>query len=201
MTSHVTALIRILVLLILLAGSEVIAAERKQWEKLTDCRYVMKDYNDGDSFRVKCGKRDFVLRLYYIDAPETTLSNAERAREQRDYFGITLDDVLTVGTEAKKKVHELLQESFVVSTRWAGAAGRSAEPRYFGLVEVGGKSLIEILVSEGMARPKGRIVNLPSGEKSKGYVEKLRSLESDAKKQRKGAWAKSTKKNTERNLK
>ena len=48
-----------------------VAAKAKKWEKLSACHYVEDKNNDGDSFRVKCGEKDFVLRLYFVDAPET----------------------------------------------------------------------------------------------------------------------------------
>ena len=84
---------------------------------------------------------------------------------------------------------DMLREPFTVWTRWASAGGRSKEPRYYGLVEVGGKGLAEILVSRGLARTKGVRANLPSGEQSKVYEEKLQGLENDAKEKRVGVWA------------
>jgi len=56
-------------------------------------------------------------------------------------------------------------------------------------VAVCGEGLSEILVSRGLARTKGVLANLPSGEKSKDYVEKLRGLENEAKEKRIGIWA------------
>ncbi len=50
--------------------------------------------NDGDSFRVRCGDKEFRARLYFVDAPETTLTYAERTREQSLHFGITLDETM-----------------------------------------------------------------------------------------------------------
>jgi endonuclease YncB( thermonuclease family) len=172
-----------------LVSVDVTAAERKHWEQFTQCRYVETKYNDGDSFRVSCDGREFVLRLYYVDAPETDLSNGVRVGEQRAHFGVTIEDILATGERATKRVREILQEPFAVSTRWAVAAGRSKEPRVYGLVDFGGKSLIEALLAEGLARTKGVAVSLPTGEKSKMYLEKLRNLERQAKDQRKGAWA------------
>ncbi len=189
MPSAVPTLFRIVALMFAIVSSNVALAERKQWEQLTQCRYVAMKYNDGDSFRVNCGGREFVLRLYYIDAPESDLTNGARVGEQRAYFGVTIEDILATGESATKRVREILQEPFSVSTRWAVAAGRSAEPRVYGLVNVGGKSLIEVLLAEGLARTKGVAVNLPTGEKSKMYLEKLRNLERQAKNKRRGAWA------------
>ena len=170
-------------------SADAASAERKQWEQLTQCRYVATKYNDGDSFRVNCGEREFVLRLYYIDAPEPDLTNGTRVGEQRVHFGVTIEDVLATGEQATKRVSEILREPFSVSTRWAVAAGRSAEPRHYGLIDVGGKRLIEVLVAEGLARTKGVAVNLPTGENSKKYLEKLRDIERQAKDQKKGIWA------------
>ena len=170
-------------------SSDAAPRERKQWQQLTQCRYVATKYNDGDSFRVNCAGREFVLRLYYVDAPETDLTNGARVGEQRAYFGVTIEDILATGERATERVREILQEPFAVSTRWAVAAGRSAEPRYYGLVDVGGKRLIEVLLAEGLARTKGVAVNLPTGEKSKMYFERLRDLERQAKERKRGAWA------------
>ena len=187
--SVVRMLIRIVALMFAIVSSDVVPAERKQWEQLTQCRYVVTKYNDGDSFRVNCGGREFVLRLYYIDAPESDLTNGARVGEQRAYFRVTIEDVLATGERATERVREILQEPFSVSTRRAVAAGRSAEPRIYGLVDVGGKRLIEVLLAEGWARTKGVVVNLPTGEKSKMYFGRLRDLERQAKDQRRGAWA------------
>jgi endonuclease YncB( thermonuclease family) len=147
--------------------------------------------NDGDSFRVRCGTNEFNLRLYFVDAPETNLRYPERTREQSDYFGVTLDETMKAGTKAKEVVQAMLQEPFVVRTRWASAAGRGREPRYYAFVEMGGKSLTEVLVSQGLARTKGVMVNLPTGEKAKAYVERLEALEREARQKRLGVWASS----------
>jgi endonuclease YncB( thermonuclease family) len=186
-------LIRIAVLMFVIASSDVAAAERKQWQQFTQCQYVEKKYNDGDSFRVNCDGREFVLRLYYVDAPETDLSNGARVGEQRAYFGVTIEDVLATGERATERVREILQEPFAVSTRWAIAAGRSAEPRFYGFVDVGEKHLIEVLLAEGLARTKGVVAKLPTGEKSKMYLDRLRDIERQAKDQKRGAWAHSKK--------
>jgi len=176
-----------------IASSDVAAAKQKQWQQFTQCRYVEKEYNDGDSFRVNCEGREFVLRLYYVDAPETDLSNGMRVGEQRAYFGVTIEDVLATGERATERVRNILQEPFSVTTRWAYAAGRSADPRFYGFVDVGDKRLIEVLLAEGLVRAKGVTAKLPTGEKSKMYLDKLRDIERQAKDQKRGAWAHSKK--------
>jgi endonuclease YncB( thermonuclease family) len=78
-------------------------------------------------------------------------------------------------------------------TKRANASGRSSEPRFYGLVQVGGRYLHEALLTEGLARVKGVTTALPDGTKSSEYLKKLRGLESQARIERKGAWARSIK--------
>jgi len=148
-------------------------------------------HNDGDSFRVRCDDKEFNLRLYFVDTPEANLRYPERAREQSEYFGVTLDQTMKAGAGARDTVEEMLQEPLVVVTRWASAAGRGRETRYYALVEVDGKNLAEILVIQGLARTKGVFANLPTGEKAKVYAERLEAMEREARQKRLGIWASS----------
>src|SRR6266446_3344735 len=110
-------------------GQRASAAEHKEWVKLTDCRYVDGPDNDGDSFRVRSGDKEFTARLYYVDAPETNLRQGERTHDQSLYFGITLDETMKAGEKAKQRTKELLQKPFVIWTRfwsvkdWRGRKG------------------------------------------------------------------------------
>ena len=164
------------------------AAERRQWETL-NCAYVAARDNDGDSFLVQCGGKQFRARLYFVDTPEPDLSYPERTREQSEYFGVTLDETIKAGAKARELVAGMLKQPFVVQTRWAIAAGRGRETRYYALVSVGGKSIAEALVSRGLARTKGVFVNLPTGEKSKAYAARLEELELAARQRKLGIWA------------
>jgi endonuclease YncB( thermonuclease family) len=188
---------RIVIALVLSAVAQSLAADRKEWVTLTDCQYLAAKDNDGDSFRVRSGTTEFTARLYYVDAPEINLKQAERTREQSIHFGITLDETMKAGAKAGERVQELLQKPFLVRTRWATAAGRGREARYYVIVEVNEKSLAEILVSEGLARTKGVAPNLPTGEKAKAYMQRLEGLEVEARQNRVGAWATSTVQGTE----
>jgi endonuclease YncB( thermonuclease family) len=164
-------------------------ASEKEWVTLNDCQYVESDNNDGDSFRARCGDKEFTARLYYADTPETNLVYPERVREQSVHFGITLDETLKIGEQAKERVRALLQKPFVLQTRWASAAGRARETRYNAIVEVDGRSLAEILVSEGLARAKGVVVKTPAGEKARDYMNRLATLEAETQAKRLGAWS------------
>jgi endonuclease YncB( thermonuclease family) len=170
-------------------GQRASAGEHKEWVKLTNCRYVDGPDNDGDSFGVRAGDKEFTARLCYVDAPETNLRQGDRTHDQSLHFGITLDETMKAGEKAKQRTKELLQKPFLIWTRWATAGGRGRESRYYVIVEVDGKSLGEILVSEGVARTKGVAPNLPSGEHAKAYMERLDDLESAAREKHLGAWA------------
>ncbi len=178
-----------IIIALLLSVGQAWAGAHKEWATLTDCQYVDSKDNDGDSFRVHSGDKEFTVRLYYVDAPETNLRYAERTREQSLHFAITLDETMKAGVKAKDRVQALLQKPFILRTRWASASGRSRETRYYAMVEIDGKSLAEILVSEGLARTKGVAPNLPSGEKSSAYMERLDALEQEARQKRVGAWS------------
>jgi endonuclease YncB( thermonuclease family) len=164
----------------------------KEWVKLTECHYVDAADNDGDSFRVQGGDKEFTARLYYVDAPETNLRQGDRTHDQSLHFGITLDETMKAGEKAKQRTKELLQKPFIIWTRWATAGGRGRESRYYVIVEIDWKSLGEILVGEGLARTKGMAPNLPSGEHAKAYMERLDDVEGAAREKHLGAWSRST---------
>jgi endonuclease YncB( thermonuclease family) len=69
----------------------------------SDRQYVDSEGKDGDSFHVRCGDKEFTVRLYFVDAPETNLVYTERTREQSLHFGITLDETMKAGVKAKAK--------------------------------------------------------------------------------------------------
>jgi endonuclease YncB( thermonuclease family) len=164
-------------------------ASSREWEKLTDCQYIENPDNDGDSFHVRAGDKEFTARLYYVDAPETNLRHGDRTREQSLHFGITLDETMKAGEKAKQRTKQLLQKPFIVWTRWATAGGRGRESRYYVMIETDGKNLGEVLISEGLARTKGTAPNLPNGDHRKEYMERLDQLEDAARAKHLGAWA------------
>jgi endonuclease YncB( thermonuclease family) len=182
------AVMKILVL-VLMYSPGVWAANSKEWVRLMDCEYRDDAYNDGDSFRVRCGKEEFVVRLYFVDAPESNLRYPDRVREQSEHFGITLDETLHNGKEASAKVQETLQRPFAVWTRWASGGGQTKVPRFLGFVEVGELDLAEMLLSIGLARNKGVTAKNPRGISSKEALPRLHAMEQEARRQRRGAWA------------
>lgn len=145
-------------------------------------------YNDGDSFRVRQGDREFVFRLYFVDAPETDHGFGERVREQALYFGVTTSAVVQVGQEAAAFVKQQLSGTFTVITRWQAAQGRSKLPRFYAFVQANGQDLGRQLVSQGMARVYGVRATTPEGESAETARAQLLGLEDTARHERLGAW-------------
>jgi endonuclease YncB( thermonuclease family) len=164
------------------------AAGPAPWATLEGCRLVPHANNDGDSFHVRCGDDAFVVRLYFVDAPETNLLYPERVREQAEHFGATLDDTLKAGAQARARVREALKGTFTVVTRKSHAPGHAKDPRFYALVQVDGRALDEMLVLEGLARAKGVAAGVP-GEKARSHAERLQLLEGEAKAKGRGLWA------------
>jgi endonuclease YncB( thermonuclease family) len=182
-------------LTLLLLAQAIQAAEAKtnaaasKWVALNGCRFVPENHRDGDSFHIKYGQREFIIRLYFVDSPETDESVPDRNKEQCKYFQVTPGELRKAGEAARDATAELLKKPFVVTTRWQNAMGRSSLPRYFAMVEVEGQDLAEILVSRGLARAKGTVAIPPSGGRARDRMDRLRKLEAEAKARRVGVWA------------
>jgi hypothetical protein len=41
-----------------------------EWQTLRNCRLIENESNDGDSFHVETNGKEYILRLYFVDAPE-----------------------------------------------------------------------------------------------------------------------------------
>lgn len=161
-----------------------------RWIKLEHCRLIDDEYMDGDSFHVRYDKEDYIIRLYFVDAPETDTSLADRITEQAEYWSIEPEDIPKLGEKARRFTTQQLRHEFTVYTKWANAGGQSRQPRYFGVVLVGQKNLADLLVEEGLARVYGASATMPDGRNPTTIYDQLRALETRAKQQKKGAWAK-----------
>jgi endonuclease YncB( thermonuclease family) len=188
----------ILTLLFSLLFSQAVLADTNKpaaakWITLTGCQFVPEDYNDGDSFHVWFGRRELIFRLYFVDAPETEANLKDRIKDQAEYFGVSPEQVLQTGVEAKQFTEACLKHPFTVTTRWQNAMGRSRLPRYYAQIKVSGQDLAALLVSRGLARAKGTVAILPGGGKGKDHMAALKKLEVEAKVNRTGIWAHSAK--------
>ncbi len=171
------------------------------YDRLSDARLVERDGNDGDSFLVRAGGKEFELRLYFVDAPESYLSDRyadqrRRVAEQaREMGGITPEEAVEVGKRAKAYAKQQLgKRSFTVYTYWEQVYDGD---RYYGFVELpDGGDLAERLVEQGLARihtkgpgSKAKPVPTPKGQSFFEARDQLEALEREARQAKRGAWA------------
>jgi DNA uptake protein ComE-like DNA-binding protein len=171
----------------LLATAGVMA--QGKWTKLEHCHLVPNPGNDGDSFHVSDGKKEYIFRLYLVDAPETDAADPARLIEQAKHFGISVPQVIELGEAAKSFVQEKLAEPFTVFTRMANAMGRSKLERFYAFVRTNDGDLGEKLVANGLARVQGRSAKPPGVASSAVESQRLKQLEDEAKQHKLGGWA------------
>jgi competence protein ComEA len=164
------------------------AANSNQWEVLEGCRLVETGARDGDSFHVQRRDREYVFRLYFVDAPEIDNTEPTRVEDQAAYFGVTPEQVLELGRDASQFTAEYLKKAFIVVTRWQNAQGKGNLARFYGIVLMDGKNLAAELVRNGLARIHGLRANWPDGPRSSKFANELKNLEIAAREQRLGAW-------------
>lgn len=158
----------------------------KAWRVLSNCKLLKRDANDGDSFHVRHDGKEYIFRLYYVDAPETSLLFPDRVREQADYFSFSEQDALRVGDAAKRFTERILAAApFSVVTQWEDARGNSQLPRFYAFVVTDQGDLDELLTAEGLVRVYGMHVadNLGGRKQSE-----LKQLEQSARREGEGAW-------------
>src|SRR6266481_8973073 len=169
-----------------------------EWTKLEHCQLIPNPANDGDSFHVRANAKEYLFRLYLVDAPETDAADPARLIEQAKHFGISVPQVIEVGEAAKEFTQEKLAEPFTVVTRMANAMGRSNTERFYAFVQTKEGDLGEQLVANGLARIYGRRVTPPGASSSAAERQKLEELEAEAKQHKLGGWA--TTGRTDRNV-
>lgn len=170
------------------------------YDKFVGAKLVADEGNDGDSFYVDLKGRKIQLRLYFVDAPETYLSdryeNQRRrvAEQAREMGGVSPEQIVEVGKAATLFMErELKGKSFTVYTYWEEVYDGD---RYYGFVELAdGDYLGSKLVENGLARihtkgpgSKENPVPTPDGKKFFDHRDMLYSLERKAQKAKRGAW-------------
>ncbi len=155
---------------------------------------VTSQHNDGDSFLVKLGNSNITIRIYFVDCPETTVSqstDARRVRSQTRYFGLLSHrETVFYGKEATNFTRQQLEKPFTVHTALATAPGRSTGGRYYGFITTShGEDLASLLVANGYARAYGVARKTPEGISHEEMAARLKDLESSAMLARKGIWA------------
>lgn len=183
----ISALIAVAVLSI--ATVDISARDHpKNWIVLKDCRLIPNPANDGDSFHVSAGEKEYLFRLYLVDAPETDEMTPRRLVEQAKYFNITVPQAIEVGRAAKDFTQEKLSQPFTVFTHMSDALGQSRLERFYAFVETKGGDLGEQLVRNGLARSYGFKTAPPGLTSSRIEIEKLQQFEDEAKRDEIGAW-------------
>jgi endonuclease YncB( thermonuclease family) len=137
---------------------------------------------------VSAGNKEYIFRLYLVDAPETEGTNPARLIEQSQYFEITVPQAIEVGEAAKAFAREKLAEPFTVFTRMSDAMGRSRLGRFYAFVQTKDGDLGEQLVRNGLARIHGAKVIPPGFPTSQQELQKLQQLEDEAKQEKIGGW-------------
>jgi endonuclease YncB( thermonuclease family)/predicted flap endonuclease-1-like 5' DNA nuclease len=171
------------------AGFDVAARDgSKEWIVLNDCRLIANPANDGDSFHVSAGKKEYLFRLYFVDAPETDEMTPRRLVEQAKYFGITVPQAIEVGRAAKEFTREKLSEPFTVFTHMSDAMGQSRLERFYAFVETKQSDLGEQLVRSGLARNYGFKAVPPGITSVRMELQKLQQFENEARQEKIGAW-------------
>jgi competence ComEA-like helix-hairpin-helix protein len=169
------------------------ARESKDWIVLENCRFILNPADDGDSFHVSVGTKEYIFRLYMVDAPETDALTPGRLVEQAKYFEITVPQAIEVGEAAKEFTREKLSQPFTVFTRMSDAMGRSKLERFYAFVQTKDGDLGEQLVRNGLARNYGYKAVPPGLRNSRLEVEKLQQFEDEAKQEKIGGWGVDTK--------
>jgi len=160
----------------------------REWIVLKDCRLIPNPANDGDSFHVSAGEKEYLFRLYLVDAPETDEMTPGRLVEQAKYFAITVPQAIEVGRAAKDFTQQKLSQPFTVFTHMSDAMGQSRLERFYAFVETKEGDLGEQLVRNGFARSYGFKTTPPGLPSSRIEIEKLQRFEDEAKRDKIGAW-------------
>ena len=171
------------------AGVDLCARDQpKNWIVLKDCRLIPNPANDGDSFHVSAGVKEYLFRLYLVDAPETDEMTPRRLIEQAKYFNITVPQAIEVGRAAKDFTQAKLSQPFTLYTHMSDAMGQSRLERFYAFVETKEGDLAEQLVRNGLARCYGFKAAPPGLTSSRIEVEKLQQFEDEAKRDKIGGW-------------
>lgn len=130
-----------------------------EWKIWKECRVIPNEYNDGDSFHIQHGGTEHIVRLYYVDTPETGTSNRggkKQVAEQAAHFGKTPEEVTYAGRYAKQATAQLPSHQFTVLTKESGALGNSRIGKIYAFVTAADDDdLASVLVENGLSRSQG----------------------------------------------
>src|SRR3546814_599468 len=74
--------------------------------------------SDGDSLHVRYQERQYIFRLYFVDAPESDAKLKERVQDPAAYFSLSAGDIPSAGELAAGFTRQkLLAQPFTVITQ------------------------------------------------------------------------------------
>jgi DNA uptake protein ComE-like DNA-binding protein len=184
----ITSHLRLVVAALILDLSAAVCVSQDLWVTLEPGRYLIKRANDGDSFHISVSGKEYIFRLYFVDAPETTSEFRDRVEEQASYFGITVEETLRLGDLAKAFTREKLSRPCKVRTCWENAPGRSRMQRFYAFVQISDGDLGEQLIENGLARVHGASTKSVGIASASPELQKLTRLEQKAKQEKVGGW-------------
>ena len=187
---HLRIKIALVVVAILLTATVDVGGRdgSKDWIVLNNCRLIANPANDGDSFHVSAAAKEYIFRLYMVDAPETDEMTPRRLVEQAKYFAITVPQAIEIGRAAKEFTRQKLSEPFTLFTRMSDAMGQSRLERFYAFVKTKEGDLGEQLVRNGLARIYGYKAVPPGLKSVRAELQKLQQLEDQARQAKIGAW-------------
>jgi competence protein ComEA len=140
------------------------------WERLTDCKLLPNESNDGDSFHVEHEGKEYIFRLYFVDTPESSRQVEERVAAQAEDFGVSEEQVLDTGHAAAEFTEKALRGRFEVLTRFENALGASRMGRSYAVIKTPQREdLGMLLVKNGLARAHGTAPDAPGSYKMTDY--------------------------------
>lgn len=166
---------------------------KAEFEVFPKAKLVESKNNEADTLRIKLDDRhdEIVFTLYFVDAPDASLTHPQLVQDQSRYFQINQDLVLKMGAEAAAYVTGLLKtKPFTLLTRWEPVPDRS---RYYALImvetEKGKVYLADLLMQKGYGRLAGISCDLPGGVKgADDYGLYLHQLSKQAREAKIGVW-------------
>lgn len=180
----------------LLLFRTVAHGDPEPWQIFTECKFLPKNYYDGDSFSIRTWKEDakrgytYIFRIYGADCPESNATQEpERIIEQAGHFRMAPADITKWGEAAAEFTAQALTSGEVtVITRKSEAGGQSKNNRYYAFVEINGEDLALMLIERGLARAHG-ISTAYKGQSADQYRRLLERKERTAKQNRVGIWS------------
>ena len=166
---------------------------KAEFEVFPKAKLVESKNNEADTLRIKVDDfhDEVVFTLYFIDAPDASLTHPQLVQDQSRYFQLSQDLVQKMGAEAAAYVTGLLKtKPFTLLTRWEPVPDRS---RYYALIlvetEKGKVYLADLLMQKGYGRLAGISCDLPGGVKgADDYGLYLHKLSKQAREAKIGVW-------------